>query len=166
MKEQKALVAERSRLVELLGVHFEKEEQLAPVAARILGTLMVTDQEGITFDQLVKELEASKSTVCTNLNILESGKMISYFTKTGDRKRYYTIVQNRLIKMIDKQIAKWKTERIIHEQLIQYKKAENIVREKANESFFDLSFHEDFLVFLKEATAAFQKFKEHLTKKA
>ena len=69
------LQAQKTRLIEKLGVQFEKEHQLAPVAARIFATLIVTGKKGITFEQLVKDLnglteEQFLSSVESNFSII------------------------------------------------------------------------------------------------
>ena len=70
------LEKEKTRLVEKLGVQFEQEYQLAPVAARIFATAIVTGKKGITFDQLVKDLNAGKSTVSCHLEHLQATNRI------------------------------------------------------------------------------------------
>ena len=55
-------------LVEKLGVHLEKREQLAPVGARILSYIILTGKKGATFEDMVTILCASKSTISTHLN--------------------------------------------------------------------------------------------------
>src|SRR5690606_19961024 len=96
----------KCNLVERLGVFLEQEEQLAPLAARILAILLLTDKNGITFEQLVGDLRASKSTISTHLQSLLNNGRINYFTKQGDRKRYFTINPNRILKSIDDMMEK------------------------------------------------------------
>jgi DNA-binding transcriptional regulator GbsR (MarR family) len=67
----------------------EKQEHLAPIAARIFATLLIYKEKGITFEDLVDFLEASKSTISTNLKTLQNLELIEFFTKSGDRKKYY-----------------------------------------------------------------------------
>jgi DNA-binding transcriptional regulator GbsR (MarR family) len=160
--KQKETEAVPNTLIETLGVHLEKEEQLAPVAARIMSTLMLTGKEGITFEQLVNNLEASKSTVCTNLNLLESMKRVSYFTKPGDRKRYFSLAPDYFSQRINEMIACWEKEKQFHEQLICYKEEQNQLREKDQLNSFDLSFHNNALFFLTASINAFQKLKDNL----
>ena len=82
---------QKSALVEKLGVLLEKKEQLAPVAARIKSYIILKGKSGTTFEDLVSDLCASKSTISTHLNHLHDLKKIVYFTKPGDRKKYFTI---------------------------------------------------------------------------
>lgn len=81
---------EKGELVEMFGVHFEKLYNLPPLASRILGTLILDCcRHGMTFDALVERMEASKSSVSTNLNLLLKLGKITYYTLAGDRKKYF-----------------------------------------------------------------------------
>ncbi|MEZ4793161.1 MAG: hypothetical protein R2783_06785 [Gelidibacter sp.] len=92
---------EKQDLVERLGVFMEQKEQLAPVAARIFSYIILTGKVGTTFEDLVRDLCASKSTISTHLNHLADLKQIVYFTKPGDRKKYYTVNQDSILQSID-----------------------------------------------------------------
>ena len=87
-------MTKRERIIEKLGVHIESREQLAPLAARILSTLILTGKRGITFESLVCELGASKSTIFTHLTTLQAANRITYYTKSGDRKKYFILIPN------------------------------------------------------------------------
>ncbi|MDT0687905.1 GbsR/MarR family transcriptional regulator [Autumnicola psychrophila] len=80
---------EKIKLIEEIGVHFEKTHQLAPLAARIYVIMILSPKEGHTFDEIMTITEASKSSVSTQLNLLLQLNKIEYFTKPGDRKRYF-----------------------------------------------------------------------------
>lgn len=80
---------ERLELIENFGIHFETFYHIPPLGARILATLIVECKEGITFEALVEKMNASKSTVSTNLNLLQKLGKITYFTRPGDRKKYF-----------------------------------------------------------------------------
>ncbi len=159
------LEVEKRKLVEQLGVYMEKEDQLAPVAARILATLILTCKEGTTFDQLVTDLEASKSTVSAHLNTLTSNGMIDYITRPGDRKRYFIITPNRLLQFIEEKLAKWETDKAVHKKLIDYKTNVNEVYKDQPEKQCELKFHYNFLTFLDEAIEVFSKLKVNLNEK-
>jgi HTH-type transcriptional regulator, glycine betaine synthesis regulator len=47
--------------------------------------------DGMTFDDIVKFLNASKSSISNSLNYFLQRNRIVYFTKPGDRKRYFKI---------------------------------------------------------------------------
>lgn len=81
---------QKEELIELFGQHFESVQSLAPLGARILGTLIVDAcKAGMTFESLVEITGASKSSVSTNLNLLLKLDKIKYYTIAGDRKKYY-----------------------------------------------------------------------------
>ncbi|MDN3596079.1 GbsR/MarR family transcriptional regulator [Zunongwangia endophytica] len=80
---------EKSQLIEEIGVHFEQIHQLAPLAARIYAIMILSPKDGHTFDEILEITSASKSSVSTHLNHLLQLKKIEYFTKSGDRKRYF-----------------------------------------------------------------------------
>lgn len=81
---------QRSELIEQFGVHFERLYNLPPLAGRILSTLIIDGcKSGLTFDQLVEKTLASKSSVSTNLNLLQKAEKIEYQTVVGDRKKYF-----------------------------------------------------------------------------
>ena len=62
---------EKEELIELFGNHFESVYHLPPLCSRILGLLIVEAcKAGLTFEQIVEKVGASKSTVSTNLNFL------------------------------------------------------------------------------------------------
>lgn len=153
---------QRNQLIEELGVIIERKDQLAPVAARILSTLILTGQEGITFDRLVQSLNASKSTVSTHLDQLQTTNKIKYFTKPGDRKRYFVVNPNLTFDVIDEMTLQWETERAVHQKILEYKKMSNELCKEHKETSFDLSFQENLLIFLDEATTAIQKLKAKL----
>lgn len=155
MKED--LEKEKKILVEELGVQLENDK-LAPVAARIFATLILSGKEGVTFDQLVCDLNASKSTVSTNLENLQATNRVTYFTKPGDRKRYFVIKEDLKSNLIDEMVAKWEADRKIHEKVLEFQKKHNESKEEGSLAF-DLEFLEDFLTYLNEATTAIKKLK-------
>lgn len=81
---------EKEELIEMFGVHFENYHNLPPLGARILAALILDGCRcGITFDDLVERMAASKSSVSTNLNLLLKLGKITYYTLPGDRKKYF-----------------------------------------------------------------------------
>ena len=81
---------EKEELIEMFGVHFETMLHLPPLASRILGVLIVDScKEGMTFEDLVERMSASKSSVSTSLNLLLKIGKINYYTLPGDRKKYF-----------------------------------------------------------------------------
>lgn len=113
---------EKQKLIEEAGMHFEKTQNLSPLASRIYAIMILSPEEGHTFDEIMQITEASKSSVSTQLNLLMQTKKVDYFTKSGDRKRYFRASRKYLhntlkeyldniseeIKMVDK-IIKFNT---------------------------------------------------------
>lgn len=155
---------EKQDLVERLGVFMEQKEQLAPVAARILSYIVLTGKLGTTFEDLVRILCASKSTISTHLNHLADLKRIVYFTKPGDRKKYYTINQDSIVQNIDTMMESWMTQKELHFEIREYKEKSN--RSNSDEaSRFDLDFHDNYIKFLSEVTKSVATLKSKIIEK-
>jgi len=84
---------EKRMLIEDIGIILEYRADLAPLAARIYATLLISSNEGLTFDEIMEIVQASKSTVSNNLNILVQLSYVEYFTRPGNRKRYFKTSQ-------------------------------------------------------------------------
>ncbi|MBR9854364.1 MAG: transcriptional regulator [Algicola sp.] len=80
---------QKKELIEELGVHLENQHDIPPLAARLYAMLVVTDCDGLSFDECQMTTCASKSSVSSAINLLLKLGMISYFTKSGERKRYF-----------------------------------------------------------------------------
>ncbi|AFL80591.1 putative transcriptional regulator [Aequorivita sublithincola DSM 14238] len=158
-------MTKRKKLIEKLGVYFENKEHLAPLAARILSTLILTGKQGITFDALVLELSASKSTISSHLTTLQAANRITYHTKSGDRKKYFTLVPDAMIQSMAEMVKNWKCERELHVEIMDYKKEINETLPKNSEQHFDLEFHTEYLEFLDQASLSIEKLKKRLTEK-
>ncbi|WP_048331391.1 GbsR/MarR family transcriptional regulator, partial [Bizionia psychrotolerans] len=150
------------QLVEKLGVHFENSEQMAPVAARIFAFIILTGKAGVTFDDLVYNLCASKSTISSHLNHLQDIHKISYFTKMGDRKKYFVINPDLLIQSIDGMISQWQSEKELHEEMTDYKLGINNLENTTSELKFDLTYHNNYIRFLNSAMASMTELKSNL----
>lgn len=82
------MTKERKQLVERIGIYYERSG-MQPVASRILGLLLVSEETELTFDAIREELNVSKSATSNALNLLLRLGNIEYITKPGDRKRYF-----------------------------------------------------------------------------
>lgn len=153
------LKAKKFLLVEKLGVHFENTKQLAPVAARILAYIILTGKAGVTFEDLVSDLCASKSTISTHLNHLQNLNKIIYFTKIGDRKKYFVINSDSLLQNISSMILQWESEKKLHEEISDYKLEINKLDTIKADLKFDLTYHENYLKFLNLAIASMSELK-------
>lgn len=162
MKEN--ICKEKMALVEKLGVLLETKEQLAPVAARILSYIILTGKKGVTFEDLVRDLCASKSTISTHLNHLADLKRIVYFTKSGDRKKYYTINQDSIIQSIDTMMDSWIVQKELHLEIKEYKENANLSN-MDQDSKFELDFHDSYIKFLDEVTKSVSTLKSKIVEK-
>lgn len=163
---EEELNSEKKNLIEQLGVVMEKKHQLAPVAARIMSTLVLNGQQGVTFEELVQQLCAGKSTISTHLDHLQASRKIQFFTKPGDRKRYFVINPDLTIEVINDTVNAWENEQKIQRAILEYKKKRNEFNEERDQPLFDLGFHENLLIFLQESTAAITKLKNQIIKKS
>lgn len=153
----------RNRLIEKLGRHIEHREQLAPLAARILATLILTGHKGITFEALVEQLGASKSTISTHLSVLQAANRITYHTKPGDRKKYYTLIPDVMIQSMNEMLRNWEAERELHLEVMDYKREINEGLPENADERFDLDFHTDYLEFLNYNINSLQRLQEKLS---
>lgn len=144
-----------------MGVHIESRDQLAPLAARILASLVLKGKKGETFEKLVEELSASKSTIFTHLTNLQASHRITYYTKPGDRKKYFILSPNAMITSMDEMIENWNQEREIHMEIAAYK--ENINKKIVDkDEKFDLEFHTEYLNYLNQATLLMNNLRKKL----
>jgi DNA-binding transcriptional regulator GbsR (MarR family) len=100
MMIQEERITKQKELVESLGRHYDKKG-FQPTSGRILGLLTVMDKELFTFDEIVEELQISKSSASNALQILETRDVIEYITIPGNRKRYFQIKRLDKFALID-----------------------------------------------------------------
>jgi len=93
-------IKRQKELVETTGRYYDKKG-FQPTAGRIVGLLTVMDKEQFTFDEIVEELQISKSSASNALNILEISNVVEYITVPGDRKRYFQIKKLDKFALID-----------------------------------------------------------------
>lgn len=86
----------RDQLVEQIGVNIEEAQQFSPLASRIYALVLLAPIKGYSFEDVVELSKSSKSSVSTNLKLLLESGVLEYFTKPGERKRYFRLSQNYL----------------------------------------------------------------------
>ncbi|WP_139957844.1 GbsR/MarR family transcriptional regulator [Flavicella sediminum] len=155
----------RCQLVEKLGVHFEQKDKIAPVAARILSYIILNGKKGTTFEELVEKLCASKSTISTHLTNLQGANKVSYFTKTGDRKKYFILDPGTIVHSIDEMVSLWSTHKELHSEIKEFKHNINELPETLEAERFDLDFHDDYIEFLEKTIASVSLLKEKIINK-
>ena len=163
--ELEELNAEKQLLIERLGVHIEKKDNLPPLAARIVSTLILTGKKGCTFEELVTNLQASNSTISTHLNNLQHLKTITYYTVCGDRKKYFVMNPDSMIIHMGEMLDTWEKEKQLHVAIMKYKEQINQNDPQHEDLHFDLEFHLDYLQYLEQASDSLRKIREKLSAK-
>ncbi len=74
---------------------------LQPLVGRIVGLLTVMDKEQYTFDEIVENMQISKSSASIALRLLEISGAIEYTTIPGYRKRYFHLKKRDKFALID-----------------------------------------------------------------
>lgn len=85
---------QKQQLIEEIGLRLEPKLKIAPLAARIYALLTLSSNDGLTFEEIREIIGSSKSSTSVNLNVLTQLHHIRYYTKAGDRKRYFRIGKN------------------------------------------------------------------------
>ena len=164
MKESIDLEKEKKLLIEKFGLFMEGQEKLSPIGARIFATLFINKENGATFDDLVHFLGASKSTISTNLQSLTKSNMIVYFTKPGDRKKYYTLSPVGFISRIEEKIADYKTEYFLVGQILEHKKLANKLSNE-NEQQYGSSQETPYLDYLSNTVRLLEQLRDQIKAK-
>ncbi|MFO8234606.1 MAG: hypothetical protein R6U04_04265 [Bacteroidales bacterium] len=113
-------IRKQRELVETIGRYYENEG-LQPTAARILALLMVMDKERFTFEEIIEELQISKSSASIALRILQTRGDVDYITMPGDKKRYFEIKKKEPLSLIDDFEQKMKEIKELLERIIALK---------------------------------------------
>ncbi len=116
---------QKKKLIEEAGIYFEKRHNLPPLAARIYGIMVLSSLEGYTFEELMEITQASKSSVSTNLNLLQQLKFVEYFTKPGERKRYFRSSGSFIQNMLKEQYGTIKADLELTEKINDFNKKNN-----------------------------------------
>ncbi len=117
--------AEKRKLIEEIGILFEQTHDLTPLSARINVMLILSPNEGHTFEDITQITGASKSSVSTQLNMLLQLNRAEYFTKPGDRKRYFRASKQYLTMRLKDHLTKINSELELIEKLSSYNKQHN-----------------------------------------
>lgn len=145
MEDEIDLEQMKKSLVEEYGLFMEKERQFAPIAARIFTTLLINRRHEATFDELIKFIGASKSTISTNLKILQKDGVVSYYTKSGDRKKYFTLNPEGMLSRIDNSIKVYQKEQ---KHLIQFREFKQLANRVHSEEVYSIVSDMPYLDFL------------------
>jgi hypothetical protein len=75
-------------LIERIGVLHDRIG-FSPAPGRVVGLLLVSPEPALTFDEIRSTLGLSKSSTSAALNLLLAIGSVEYFTRLGERKRYF-----------------------------------------------------------------------------
>ena len=149
---------EKDELIELLGIHFEKRYLIPPLAARIMAVLVVEGcKTGLTFEYLIEKMQASKSSISTNLNLLLKAEHIHYYTQPGDRKKYFKAAP--LSQRLNNYLLLLENEKKLIEKVISYRKKNNPCELEKINLHNSIAYQEHILQIEKVLTNTIEKFK-------
>ena len=120
---------QQKQLIEKIGIFYEREG-MQPVAARIIGLLLVSNETELTFDEIREQLNVSKSAASNAINLLLRLGQMDYITKPGERKRYF---RNRMDQWKDAMKQKMDGMLSLRELLLEVKS----VRSGKNKQFIE-----------------------------
>ncbi len=129
--------AKKKKLIEEVGVLLEQTHDLTPLAARINAMMILSPNEGHTFEEIVEITCASKSSVSTQLNFLLQLNRAEYFTKSGERKRYFRASKQYVKMRLQDHLNKIQKELELFEKLTDYNKENNPEKFQKNKGFTD-----------------------------
>lgn len=124
--------------------------------------LILSEQEGISFDEFVEGLDSSKSSVSTNLQLLQISGRIVYFTKPGDRKRYFKISPYDLVEQLEKKIEQWETEKKLHLKIYGFKKKMYLKNDTYDENMPGLKYTKDYAALIDGLIQNLKKLQDNL----
>lgn len=135
------LSTQKKQLIEEVGVLLEERANLSPLASRIYALLILSSYDGMSFEHIVNTMQASKSSVSSNLNVLLQLHYIEYYTKSGDRKRYFRTSQFYIKNTMEQQVHLIEKELNIVKKINLFNKENNPEKFK-NEKSLGLLFEE------------------------
>lgn len=99
---------------------------LPPLAAKIYSYLRFDfERNGVSFDELVEVLSASKSSVSSNLNLLLNLHIINDFNKIDERKRFFIVNENYMKIRFAEIIDRMQQEVLILDKILDFRNVED-----------------------------------------
>lgn len=129
---------EKRRLIEEIGVMLRGRTELSPLATRIYASLILSSIQGLTFNGIIRTTQASKSATSNNLNVLLKLGFVEYYTKPGDRKRYFRTSQSYARKAMEQHKNLYEKELEIVDKITNYNKEHNPDKFKNEKSLDNL----------------------------
>lgn len=134
-----SLSKEKQNLIEEIGLRLEKRLQISPLAARIYALLTLSSYDGLTFEEIKDEIGLSKSSTSVNLNVLTQLKHIDYYTKYGDRKRYFRVAKYFQLTTLEANYEALENEIRLVEKINDYNKAHHPEKYTDDKSIGDIT---------------------------
>lgn len=134
-----SISTKKQKLIEEIGLRLETRLHIAPLAARIYALLSLSSSDGLTFEEIREIIGSSKSSTSVNLNVLTQLKHIDYYTKTGDRKRYFKIAKYFQLTTLEAHHLSLENEIKLVEKINDYNKAHYPEKFKNEESLGDIT---------------------------
>lgn len=113
---------EQETLIEKIGIGIEERLNLSPLSSRIYALLILSSYNGLTFEEIKEIIKASKSSISVNLNVLTQLHYVSFYTKPGDRKRYFKLAKYSQINSLQVELEKIDLEMSMIEKINYYNK--------------------------------------------
>lgn len=149
------LSEKKLNLIEELGMYFEKSGT-QPAASRIFALLMVSDDDEITFEEVCESLNMSKSAVSNALNLLIDTHRVEYFTRPGERKRYFRCK----VKSLNEGVVRFQDNLGVFNQLLKQVIELSLEEKKVlDKGLVEVTSFIDFMIM--ELSTSFEKWKEH-----
>ena len=146
---------EKQKLIEEIGLRLEARLHIAPLAARIYALLSLSSNDGLSFEEIREIIGSSKSSTSVNLNVLTQLKLLDYYTKSGDRKRYFRIAKNFQLTALEAQFESLENEIKLVEKITDYNKVHYPAKFSNDESVGDIT--RDYLRKMQELVALTMK---------
>ncbi|MEB8345247.1 transcriptional regulator [Flavobacteriaceae bacterium KMM 6898] len=125
---------EKRLLIEEVGLHLESSHKLTPLASRIYAIMILSSKEGFSFEEIMSITKASKSSVSTNISLLVQLNYVEFYTKSGDRKRYFRGTNNYLKLILQEYLQTTEKDLILVKKINQFNKEHNPTKFVENES--------------------------------
>lgn len=118
----------RQAFIEETGLVYEKIG-MTRMAGRILGYMMVSDKEYISFNEFTEVIHASKSSISTNLKALMEVGYIKMVSLPTDRKTYYKLNnETKNTEIIGRRMMLFNVMLSLHDQALKLRVNQNDVQ--------------------------------------
>lgn len=122
----RVMIKDNKQYVEDLGVQLEKMGS-TPMEGRVFSYLLIANPPEKSFDEILEFLQASKSAVSNALKKLQTTGTVKYITKSGDRKRYFTVDTSNWQKQIQNNVKSFNLFNTFLKEIIEYRSTMNSV---------------------------------------